>query len=97
MQPLLAIGILGSIASVISLVAALGGQDRMLPELPQARTSVMLVATTDPVTGKSEFGYRGNNTPPVIRVEPGSALNVEYENELAAQSKEDVSDIRART
>ena len=49
----------------------------------------MLVATTDPVTGKSEFGYRGNNTPPVIRVEPGSVLNVEYKNELAAQSKED--------
>src|SRR5437763_11138923 len=73
----------------MSLVAALGGQDRMLPELPQARTSVMLVATTDPVSGKSEVGYRGNNTPPLIRVEPGTVLNVEYKNELAPESKED--------
>ena len=58
----------------------------ILPELPQARTPVTLVAATDPVSGKSEFRYRGNNTPPVIRVQPGSILKVEYRNELAAQS-----------
>ena len=49
----------------------------------------MLAAASDPVTGKSEFRYRGNNTPPVIRTQPGTVLNVEYKNELAAQSKED--------
>jgi FtsP/CotA-like multicopper oxidase with cupredoxin domain len=49
----------------------------------------MLTAASDPTTGKSEFRYRGNNVPPVIRVQPGSILNVEYENELAAQSRED--------
>ena len=27
--------------------------------------------------------------PPVIRVQPGSVLNVEYENELAVQSREE--------
>ncbi len=47
------------------------------------------MAATDPATGKSEFRYQGNNTPPVIRVQPGSTLNVEYKNELAAQSRED--------
>ena len=47
------------------------------------------MAATDPATGKSEFHYQGNNTPPVIRVQPGSTLNVEYKNELAARSKED--------
>jgi suppressor of ftsI len=47
------------------------------------------MAATDPVTGKSEFRYRGNNTPPVIRVQPGTVLNVKYKNELAAQSKEE--------
>ncbi len=47
------------------------------------------MAATDPATGKSEFRYQGNNTPPVIRVQPGSTLNVEYKNELAARSKED--------
>ena len=52
-------------------------------------TPVTLIAATDPVTGKSEFRYRNNNTPPVIRVQPGSVLNVEYKNELAPQSKED--------
>jgi FtsP/CotA-like multicopper oxidase with cupredoxin domain len=60
-----------------------------LPELPQTSTPVMLTAVSDPVTGKSEFRYRGNNTPPVIRVQPGSTLNMEYKNELAARSKED--------
>ena len=64
-------------------------QDRILPELPQTNTPVALVAASDPVTGKSEFRYRNSNTPPVIRVQPGSVLNVEYKNELAPQSKED--------
>jgi suppressor of ftsI len=70
-------------------VAVAGGQDQILPELPQARTPVTLVAASDRVSGKSEFRYRGNNTPPVIRVQPGTILNVEYKNQLAAQSKED--------
>jgi len=78
-----------SIATIGLLVAPASGQDRILPELPQARTPVTLVAASDPVTGKSEFRYQGNNTPPVIRVQPGTVLNVEYKNELAAQSKEE--------
>ena len=68
---------------------AANGQDRLLPELPQTATPVSLVAASDPATGKSEFRYRDNNTPPVIRVQPGSILKVEYKNELAAQSRED--------
>jgi suppressor of ftsI len=76
--------------ATIGLVATTsGGQDQILPELPQATTPVTLMAATDPATGKSEFRYHGSNTPPVIRVQPGSTLNVEYKNELAAQSKED--------
>ena len=70
-------------------VATAGGQDQILPDLPRAKTPVTLIAASDPVSGKSEFRYQGNNTPPVIRVEPGSVLNVEYKNDLAAQSKED--------
>ena len=79
----------GWIVSIGLLVATASWQDRILPELPQASTPVTLVAASDPVSGKSEFRYRGNNTPPVIRVQPGSILNVEYKNELAAQSGED--------
>jgi suppressor of ftsI len=79
----------GWIASIWLLVTAAAGENRILPELPQATTPVTLEAATDPVTGKSEFRYRGNNTPPVIRVQPGTTLNVEYKNELAAQSSEE--------
>lgn len=69
------------------LVATVNGE--LLPELPQANTPVTIVAATNPGSGKSEFRYRGNNTPPVIRTQPGSILTVEYKNELAAQSKEE--------
>jgi suppressor of ftsI len=75
--------------TICLLVTTARGQDRILPELPQANSPVTLVAASDPVTGKSQFRYRGNNTPPVIRVQPGSVLNVEYKNELAAQSREE--------
>jgi FtsP/CotA-like multicopper oxidase with cupredoxin domain len=85
----LAIATFSSIASIGLLVVTAKGDDRTFPELPQASTPVTLVAAMEPITGKSEFRYRGNNTPPVIRVQPGSTLNVEYRNELAPQSKED--------
>jgi suppressor of ftsI len=85
----LAIGTCDWIAAIGLLAATANGQDRILPELPQANTPVALAAVTDPVSGKSEFRYRGSNTPPVLRTQPGSILNVEYKNELAAQSKED--------
>ncbi len=87
--PKLAVAAFDWVACIGLLVAAASGQDGILPELPQASTPVTLVAASDPATGKSEFRYQGNNTPPVIRVQPGSILNVEYKNELAAQSKED--------
>jgi FtsP/CotA-like multicopper oxidase with cupredoxin domain len=77
------------IANIGLLVTTASTQDGIFPELPQANSPVALVAASDPATGKSEFRYQGKNTPPVIRVEPGTTLNVEYKNELAAQSKED--------
>src|SRR5437016_14589040 len=85
----LVLGASGWIASIWLLVAPASGQDRILPELPQVSTPVTLVAASDPVSGKSEFRYRGHNTPTVIRVQPGSILNMEYKKDLAAQSKED--------
>src|SRR6478672_6679454 len=82
------LGIFGWLA-VYLFVDAVHGQDQLLPELPQANSPVTLAAASDPVTGKSEFRYRGNNIPPVIRVQPGKTLKVEYKNELPARSKED--------
>jgi len=77
------------VAAIGLVAAAATAQDRLLPELPEARSPITLIAATHSVTGKSEFRYGDNNTPPVIRVEPGTVLNVEYKNELAPQSKED--------
>ena len=77
-----------SVATIGLVVATASEQDRLLPGLPQTATPVALVAASDPVSGKSEFRYQGNNTPPVIRVQPGSVLKVEYKNELDAQSRE---------
>jgi hypothetical protein len=74
------LGISGWIMSFGLFVATTSGQDRILPELPQASTPVTLMAASNPVSGKSEFRYQGNNIPPVIRVQPGSILNVEYKN-----------------
>jgi suppressor of ftsI len=71
------------------LVATANAQDRILPESPQTNTPVTLAAVTDPILGKSAFRFQGHNTPPMIRVQPGSVLNVEYKNELAPRSKED--------
>src|SRR6476660_4351052 len=77
------------VAAIGLVPAAATAQDGLLPELPEARSPITLIAATHPVTGKSEFRYGDNNTSPVIRVEPGTVLNVEYKNELAPQSKED--------
>jgi FtsP/CotA-like multicopper oxidase with cupredoxin domain len=85
----LAVATFSWIASVDLLVATANAQDGVLPELPEACTPVTLVAATDPVTGKSEFRYRGNNTPPVIRVQPGTTLSVKYKNDLNPKSRED--------
>jgi FtsP/CotA-like multicopper oxidase with cupredoxin domain len=79
----------GWVASIGLFAVAANGQDRSLPEPPQTTTPVRLVAASDSVSGKSEFRYRGDNVPPVIRVQPGSILEVEYKNELAVQSREE--------
>lgn len=68
------------IANIGLFFATASVQDGIVRELPQASTPVKLVAASDPVSGKSEFRYRGKNTPPIIRVQPGSTLNVEYKN-----------------
>src|ERR1700681_4169963 len=73
----LAVRTSGWIASIGLLVATASGQERTLPELPEARPPVTLAAASDPIFGKSEFRYQGNNTPPVIRGQPGTILNVE--------------------
>ena len=76
------------LVTIALLVTSATAQDTILRELPEATTPVTLAAATDPLSGKSEFRYQGSNTPPVIRIQPGSTLQVEYKNDLATQSRE---------
>ncbi|HVH89417.1 MAG TPA: multicopper oxidase domain-containing protein [Terriglobales bacterium] len=89
----LGIALSGPFAILWLIAATPSGQERTLPELPEATTPVALAAATDPFTGKSEFRYEGNNVPPVIRVDPGSTLHVEYTNNLAVPSREKCLDL----
>jgi len=87
------IGISVLLASLCLIAGISSAQNRTLPELPEAISPVTLAATSDPRTGKSQFRYAGNNIPPVIRVQPGSTLHVEYKNDLAVASREECLDL----
>ena len=88
----LALGLFALVAAFALIVAASSAQNRLVPELPVTSTPVTLVAAINGLTGRSEFRYAGNSVPPVIRVQPGSAVNIEYKNELTAQSREECLD-----
>jgi FtsP/CotA-like multicopper oxidase with cupredoxin domain len=59
-----------------------------LPELPVARSSLVLEAVNDPHSGKGSFNYGGHETPPVIHVFPGESLRVNYRNQMSIHSTE---------
>ena len=59
-----------------------------LPALPEAKSPFTLLATNDPVTGKSAFSFDGKELPPVIRSSPGSQIKLEYLNRMSTNSKE---------
>ena len=82
---------------VCLLVAAVHGQDQLFPELPQTNSPVTLAAASDPVTGKSEFRYRGNSIPPVIRVQPGKTLKVDPRMNNPPDQRKTASVIRVWT
>jgi suppressor of ftsI len=82
------VGSAGWIGLIGLFPIAASAESRLLPELPEASTPVRLRASSDPVTGKSQFYYQDKNIPPVIRVRPGSVLKVEYNNDLSPQSQE---------
>jgi suppressor of ftsI len=60
----------------------------LLPEPPEVRSPFVLLAVTDPQTGKSAFSFAGRETPPVIRASPGQDIRLTYKNEMSAQSRE---------
>ena len=60
----------------------------LLPNPPEVRSPFLLLAVSDPETGKSAFSFAGQEIPPVIRVSPGRDIRLTYKNEMSAQSRE---------
>ena len=60
----------------------------LLPDPPEVRSPFLLLAVSDPETGKSAFSFAGQEVPPVIRASPGQDIRLTYRNEMSAQSRE---------
>jgi len=60
----------------------------LLPDQSEVRSGFVLLAVTDPETGKSSFSFAGQEIPPVIRISPGQDIRLTYRNEMSAQSRE---------
>ena len=60
----------------------------LLPDLPEVRSPVLLLAMSDPKTGKSAFSFAGQEIPPVIRASPAQDIRLIYKNEMSSQSTE---------
>lgn len=74
---------------------AVRGQDSLqfgtgapLPDIPEVRSPVTLLAVNDPVTGKAAFSYAGEETAPVIRANPGSKITLDFQNHMSSHSTE---------
>jgi suppressor of ftsI len=59
-----------------------------LPDLPEAKSPLTLLAVSDPVTGKSAFSFHGKDIPPVIRASPGSKIKIDYRNKMSRHANE---------
>ena len=59
-----------------------------LPELPEARTPLVLSAVNDPNSGRGAFSFEGTEVPPVIRVSPGHKFRITYLNHMQVSSGE---------
>jgi FtsP/CotA-like multicopper oxidase with cupredoxin domain len=60
----------------------------LLPDPPEVRSPFVLLAVTDPETGKSAFSFAGREIQPVIRTSPGQDIRLTFKNEMSAQSRE---------
>ena len=60
----------------------------LLPDPPEVRSPFVLLAVTDPKTGKSAFSFAGQEIPPVIRTLPGQDILLTYKNEMSTHSTE---------
>jgi suppressor of ftsI len=59
-----------------------------LPDPPEVRSPFVLLAVTDPKTGKAAFSFAGQEIPPVIRALPGQDIRLTFENQMSAHSTE---------
>lgn len=76
------------ICSLCTPLVLLSQQDNFLADLPEVRGPFTLTAVHDSTTQRNAFAYQGRTVPPVIRVSPGSDINVHYVNALPNPSDE---------
>ena len=69
-------------------VGADGISGTLLPKPPEVRSPFVLLAVTDPETGKAAFSFAGKEIPPVIRASPGQDIRLTYQDQMSAHSTE---------
>ena len=67
-----------------------------LPDPPEVRSPFVLLAVTDPNTGRAAFSFDGREIPPVIRTSPGEKIRLTYVNRMSPDSQESCVDGRCR-
>lgn len=60
----------------------------LLPDPPEVRSPFVLLAVTDPISGKAAFSFAGQEIPPVIRTSPGQDIRLTFDNQMSTHSTE---------
>ena len=74
------------IAGVIA--TALTAQETVVPDPPEVRAPMTLIAAYDGDQGRNAFFFAGKPNAPTIRVLPGAVINLSYVNHLPIHSQE---------
>src|SRR5208282_3959063 len=76
------------IFSALALFSPLFAQRTVVADAPEVRGPFALTAVYDSKAGHNAFSYAGKTVPPIIRVLPGGAINLQYVNNLPVHSSE---------
>lgn len=87
-QGFLTLSFILTCASVYAQDATQFGKGVPLPEMPAAQSPFTLLAVNDPETGKGSFSFAGEEVAPIARANPGSQIQIDYVNRMAAHSNE---------
>ncbi len=76
------------ITVVSMLLCALPGAAQIVPDPPEARSPVTLLAVSDRESGRVAFAFAGKEQAPVLRALPGESIRITYTNAMAPTSTE---------